>query len=219
LDDPTSCGIAIWSNDELLNALVAYDALGYQVHLHAIGDAAVKQALNSIEALQQVNPDWDRRPVIVHAQLICDEDLPRFAQLGVIANIQPLWCYLDPMNKELIAPRIGAERNSLQYRLRSLINAGAMIAFGSDWPVTSHVPMQALNVPITRTNPAADANEPWNLGEAITKEESLLFYTKNVAYQMFREAERGVLEVGKSADFVVLRDDKIEAIYISGELN
>ena len=219
LDDPTSCGIAIWSDEELLNALVAYDALGFQVHLHAIGDAAVKQALNSIEAMQQVNPDWDRRPVIVHAQLICDEDLPRFAKLGVIANVQPLWCYMDPMNKELIAPRIGDERNNLQYRLQSLIKAGAMIAFGSDWPVTSHIPMQAINVPVTRTNPAAGSNDAWNIEEAITKEQSLTFYTKNAAYQMFRENQCGSLEVGKAADFIILRDGEIEAICIRGYIS
>ncbi len=219
LDDPTSSGIAIWENDELLNALVAFDALGYQVHLHAIGDAAVKQALNALESMQQVNPPCDRRPVIVHAQLIRDEDLSRFAQLGVIANIQPLWCYMDPMNKELIAPRIGDERNNRQYRLRSLLNSKAMIAFGSDWPVTSHVPMQALNVPVTRTNPAAGVTQPWNIEEAITQEESLTFYTRNVAYQMFRENERGVFEAGKKADFIVLQSDEIEAIYINGKLN
>jgi predicted amidohydrolase YtcJ len=94
-----------------------------------------------------------------------------------------------------------------------------MIAFGSDWPVTSHVPMQALNVPVTRTNPEASATHPWNIEEAITKEESLTFYTRNVAYQMFRENERGVLEPGKKADFIVMRGDEIEAIYINGELN
>jgi predicted amidohydrolase YtcJ len=219
LDDPNSSGIAIWENDELLNALVAFDALGYQMHLHAIGDAAVKQGLDALEAMQQVNPKWDRRPVIVHAQLIRDQDLSRFAQLGVIANIQPLWCYMDPMNKELIAPRIGDQRNNLQYRLRSLLNSKAMIAFGSDWPVTSHVPMQALNVPVTRTNPAAGATRPWNLEEAITQEESLTFYTRNVAYQMFREKERGVFEPGRKADFIVLRGNEIEAIYFNGQLN
>ena len=219
LDDPSSYGIAIWSDDELLNALVEYDALGYQVHVHAIGDAAVKQALDAIEAMERVNPTWDRRPVIVHAQLICDEDLPRFAQLGVIANIQPLWCYLDPMNKELIAPRIGQMRNNQQYRLRSLLTAGAKIAFGSDWPVTSHIPMHALNVPVTRTNPAVGSNQPWNIHEAITKDESLTFYTQNVAFQMFRENERGGLEVGKRADFIALRDDQIEAIYIGGYIS
>ena len=218
LDDPSSSGIAIWEDEELLDALVAFDALGYQVHLHAIGDAAVKQGLDAIEAMQQVNPRWDRRPVIVHAQLICDQDLPRFAQLRVIANIQPLWCYLDPMNKELIAPRIGDERNNLQYRLRSLLNSKAMIAFGSDWPVTSHIPMQALDIPVTRTNPAAGVTNPWNLDEAITQEESLTFYTRNVAYQMFRENERGTFVHGKKADFIVLRGNEIESIFLNGEM-
>jgi predicted amidohydrolase YtcJ len=207
LDDPSSCGIAIWSDGELLNALVAYDALQYQVHLHAIGDAAVKQALDAIEAMQRINPPWDRRPVIVHAQLVRDEDLSRFAQLGVIANIQPLWCYLDPMNKELIAPRIGNERNNQQYRLRSMVKAGAMIAFGSDWPVTSHIPMQAICVPVTRTNPADGVSEPWVIEQGLTMDESLTFYTKNVAYQLFREKEFGGLEVGKRAAFIVLDSD------------
>jgi predicted amidohydrolase YtcJ len=207
LDDPSSCGIAIWSDDELLNALVAYDALQYQVHLHAIGDAAVQQALDSIEAMQRINPPWDRRPVIVHAQLVRDEDLSRFAQLGVIANIQPLWCYLDPMNKELIAPRIGNERNNQQYRLRSMVKAGAMIAFGSDWPVTSHIPMQAICVPVTRTNAADGVTEPWVIEQGLTMDESLTFYTKNAAYQLFREKEFGSLEVGKRAAFLVLDSD------------
>ena len=206
-DDPSSHGIAIWSDDELLNALVAYDALQYQVHLHAIGDAAVKQALDAIEAMQRINPPWDRRPVIVHAQLVRDEDLSRFAQLGVIANIQPLWCYMDPMNKELIAPRIGNERNNQQYRLRSMVEAGAMIAFGSDWPVTSHIPMQAICVPVTRTNAADGVTEPWVIEQALTMNESLTFYTKNAAYQLFRENEFGTLEVGKRAAFLVLDSD------------
>ena len=207
VDDPSSHGIAIWSDDELLNALVAYDALQYQVHLHAIGDAAVKQALDAIEAMQRINPPWDRRPVIVHAQLVRDEDLSRFAQLGVIANIQPLWCYMDPMNKELIAPRIGNERNNQQYRLRSMVEAGAMIAFGSDWPVTSHIPMQAICVPVTRTNAADGVSEPWVIEQALTMNESLTFYTKNAAYQLFRENEFGTLEVGKRAAFLVLDSD------------
>jgi predicted amidohydrolase YtcJ len=207
VDDPTSRGIVIWRDEELLNALVAYDALQYQVHLHAIGDAAVKQALDALEAMQSINPTWDRRPVIVHAQLIRDEDLPRFAQLGVIANIQPLWCYLDPMNKELIAPRIGNERNDQQYRLRSMLKAGAKIAFGSDWPVTSHVPMQAIAVPVTRSNPADGVTQAWVIEEALTMDESLTFYTKNAAYQLFRENEFGTLEVGMRAAFLIMDSD------------
>ena len=168
LDNPSSSGIKIWDDEELLDAVALFDMHRYQVHIHAIGDAAVKQALDAIEAIMRINPNWDRRPVIVHAQLICDEDLPRFEQLGVIANIQPLWCYLDPMNKELILPRIGSARNDLQYRLRTLIDSGATIAFGSDWPVTSEVPLRALGVPVNRLAPGSKDADGWNIGEAIT---------------------------------------------------
>ena len=204
LDSPKSSGIKIWEDDELLQALLAFDRLKYQVHIHAIGDAAVRQGLDAIEEMIRVNPAWDRRPVIVHAQLISDEDLPRFRELGVITNIQPLWTYLDPMNKELILPRIGQSRNDRQYRLRSMLNNGAMIAFGSDWPVTSQEPLRALAVPVHRDNPDLPTGHGWNIAESITVDESLTFYTANVAYQLFRENERGSLEIGKAADFVVL---------------
>jgi len=204
LDDPSSNGIKIWGDGEFVDALVAFDTLKFQVHIHAIGDAAVKQALDSIETMMRVNPSWDRRPVIVHAQLICDEDLPRFKALGIIANIQPLWCYLDPMNKELILPRIGQQRNDSQYRLRTLIDHGATIAFGSDWPVTSEIPLRALGVPVNRLAPGVKDADEWNIAEAITLEDSLTFYTKNAAFQMFRQHERGALQVGMKADFIVL---------------
>ena len=207
LDKPDSVGIKIWSDNELLDAVAKFDMLKFQIHIHAIGDAAVKQALDVIEEMERINPPWDRRPVIVHAQLICDEDLPRFKKLGVIANIQPLWCYLDPMNKELILPRIGQLRNDLQYRLRTMLDSGVSIAFGSDWPVTSENPLRALAVPVNRVSPGAKNEDGWNTSEAITMEESLTFYTKNVAHQMFREEERGELEVGMKADFIVLERD------------
>ncbi len=172
------------------------------------------------------NREWDRRPVIVHAQLISDEDMPRFADLGVIANMQPLWMYLDPMNKELIAPRIGA-RNELQYRLRDMVHAGVTIAYGSDWPVTSEIPMLALGVPIHRTKPG-NSDLAWNPEQSIDLELSWSFYTSSVAYQNFREDEVGSLEVGKRADFIILSENpfdidprnihqvKIDAVYKEG---
>jgi len=209
LDRPESSGIRIWADDELIHAMCAFDIRKFQVHIHAIGDAAVKQALDAIEAMIFNNPPWDRRPVIVHAQLIADEDIPRFEQLGVIANIQPLWCYLDPMNKELILPRIGQDRNDRQYRLRTLIESGSMIAFGSDWPVTTEVPLLGLGVPVNRLKPGEQNAVGWNTSEAITMEEALTFYTKNVAYQMFRENERGQLDVGMKADFIVLNKNPL----------
>ena len=210
LDQPDSHGLLIWEEDDLLDAAVAFDALGYQLHIHAIGDAAIRQALDAITAMARINPASDRRPVIAHSQLIDESDIPRFAQLGIIANYQPLWTYLDPMNKELILPRLGEARNNRQYPLRSMLNAGVMISFGSDWPVTSQVPLQALAVPVHRQSPDGYPANGWSKKEAITIEESMQFYTKNVAYQLFRENSIGKLEVGMRADLVVLDQNPLQ---------
>jgi predicted amidohydrolase YtcJ len=204
LDDPTSKGLLIWEDDEVLDAAVTFDAAGYQLHMHAIGDAAVRQALDTIEKMVAVNPKWDRRPVIVHAQLIDTADLPRFAALGVIANYQPLWTYLDPMNKELIAPRLGDVRNAQQYQLASMVKSGARISYGSDWPVTSYVPLLALAVPTHRQSPERYPAEGWSPQEAISVEESLSFYTAGVAYQSFNEKRFGQIAVGMQADLMHL---------------
>lgn len=204
IDQPENTGLMIWSSDELLDALVVFDELNFQVHIHAIGDAAVRQALDAIEAMIRINPPRDRRPVIAHAQLIHPDDIARFAQLGIIANYQPLWTYLDPMNKELILPRLGIERNNRQYQLRTMIESGATISFGSDWPVTSQVPLHALAVPVHRQDINHQPAEGWSKQEAITIEDSMHFYTSNSAYQIFRELEVGKLEVGMRADFIVL---------------
>jgi len=210
IDQPESTGLMIWSSDELLDSLVEFDELNFQVHIHAIGDAAVRQALDAIEAMIRINPPRDRRPVIAHAQLIHPDDIARFAQLGIIANYQPLWTYLDPMNRELILPRLGVERNNRQYQLRTMIESGAMISFGSDWPVTSQIPLHALAVPVHRQDTNREPAEGWSKHEAITIEQSMQFYTSNVAYQLFREHEVGKLEVGMRADFVVLDQSPLE---------
>ena len=204
LDDPSSTGLLIWDTDEMIDAATLFDAQGYQLHIHGIGDAAVRQALDVIEAVTRVNPKWDRRSVIVHAQLISEIDLPRFEALGIIANYQPLWMYLDPMNKELIAPRIGDARNNLQYQLASIVKTGARISYGSDWPVTSYIPLSALAVPTHRQSPEGQPPAGWSAHEAVSVEESLSFYTEGVAYQHFDEMKVGKLEVGFAADMVIL---------------
>jgi len=225
-DQPGFSGLTIWNDEELKEAVKHFDALGFQVHIHAIGDAAVRQALNAIEHMQTENPEWDRRPVIVHAQLISESDLPRFAELGVIANMQPLWMYMDPMNKELIAPRIG-ERNNEQYLLQNMIEAGVNVAYGSDWPITSEKPLLALAVPVHRTEPGK-AGDPWNPDQAIDLEQSWAFYTEAVAYQNYREEYLGAIEVGMRADFIILdrnpfsipvtqiHEIKIESVFKAG---
>ena len=210
LEDPTSTGLLIWQDDELLDAATTFDAVGYQLHMHAIGDAAVRQALNVIEKMVAVNPKWDRRPVIAHAQLIDPLDMPRFAALGVIANYQPLWTYLDPMNKKLIAPRIGETRNNQQYQLASMVKSGARISYGSDWPVTSYIPLLALAVPTHRQSPDRLPLDGWSPQEAISLEESLSFYTEGVAYQCFNEQRFGQIAVGAQADLMVLSANPLE---------
>ena len=210
LDDPASCGILIWSTEELIEAATTFDKAGLQLHIHAIGDAAVRQALDAIEAVIKTNPLWDRRPVITHAQLISSSDLPRFATLGVIANFQPLWTYLDPMNKELILPRLGEARNNQQYQLRKVIDSGAQVSFGSDWPITDFTPLAALAVPVHRQSPDHQPPEGWSIDQAITIEESMHFYTAAVAQQLFRENDYGTLEIGKVADFIILDRNLLE---------
>ena len=210
LDDPISRGLLIWQDDELLDAAVIFDAAGYQLHMHAIGDAAVRQALDVIEKLIAINPKWDRRPVIAHAQLIDPADLSRFASLGVIANYQPLWTYLDPMNEKLIAPRIGEARNSAQYQLATMVKSGARLSYGSDWPVTSYIPLAALAVPTHRQSPDRLPPEGWSPQEAISVEESLSFYTAGVAYQCFNEGRFGEIAVGAQADLMVLSQNPME---------
>ena len=159
--------------------------------------------------MTKTNPEWDRRPVIVHAQLIEPNDLSRFKELGGIANFQPLWTYLDPMNKKLIEPRIGSERNNRQYQLRTLLDLETKISFGSDWPVTSQKPLDAIFIPVLRKLPESKG-EPWNISEAITLEESLTAYTTNSAYQLFSESQIGKLEPGMRANFVILDKNPFE---------
>ena len=213
LDNPDSTGLKIWDDDNLIAAISAYDLLNFQVHVHAIGDGAINQSLNAVEAMAKINPKWDRRPVIVHAQLIAPTDLARFQELDVIANFQPLWTYLDPMNKELIEPRIGAARNNRQYQLRTLLDLGTNISFGSDWPVTSHKPLEAIFIPVLRKVPGT-SEEAWSINEAITLEESLTSYTTNAAYQLFSESEIGKLAPEMRANFVILDKNPFETTYV-----
>ena len=114
-----------WEGDALARAAAKVDELGLQIHIHAIGDAAVRQALDAIEFVIQRNGIRDRRPVIAHAQLVDDADIGRFAELGAIPNMQPLWAQMDALMTVLTIPRLGAERADRQYRMASLLASGA----------------------------------------------------------------------------------------------
>lgn len=203
-DDPCSHGMPVWNAAALAEAVVACDAAHFQVHIHAIGDAGIRQALNAIERAIAENPLWDRRPVIAHVQLADAADMPRFRTLGVIANFEPLWTRLDPLQAVLSVPRLGPERTSHQYRMRSLLEDGVTLSFGSDWPVTSEVPLEGLAVAVHRQTPDRQPEGGWIPEEAITMGQALQAYTANVAVQAFVEREWGRLETGMWADFIVL---------------
>lgn len=198
-------GLRVWEGDSLSEAVRAVDAAGFQVHIHAIGDAAVRQALDAIESTIAVNGVRDRRPVIAHAQLVDSTDLTRFAELGIIANMQPLWAQLDDLMTVLTVPRLGEERARTQYRMRSILDDGGRLAFGSDWPCTSGTPVEGLAVAVSRQNDDGEPNGGWTPEEILDIGRSLDAYSRSVAHQAFADLSPtgwGRIEVGASADLV-----------------
>ena len=202
-----SHGMQLWEGDGLARAAQRVDDLGLQIHIHAIGDAAVRQALDAIEHVVRTNGPRDRRPVIAHAQLVDDADLGRFAELGVIPNMQPLWAQLDALMTVLTVPRLGAARSERQYRIRSLEKSGAALAFGSDWPVSSGAPLDGIAVAVSRQTEDGTPPGGWTPQEILPIEAALTAYTVGVAHQAFAESDWGRLIPGASADLVWLDAD------------
>ncbi|MFW3121593.1 amidohydrolase [Mycolicibacterium mageritense DSM 44476 = CIP 104973] len=200
-------GMQLWEGDSLAEAARRVDELGLQIHIHAIGDAAVRQALDAIEYVARQNGPRDRRPVIAHAQLVDDDDLGRFAELGVIPNMQPLWAQMDALMTVLTIPRLGHERSDKQYRMRTLENSGAALAFGSDWPVSSGAPLDGIAVAVSRCTSDGEPAGGWTPEEILPIEPALASYTGAVAYQAFAEADWGRITPGASADLVWLDRD------------
>src|SRR6478609_10352596 len=202
-----SHGMRNWEGDALAEAARRVDELGLQIHIHAIGDAAVRQALDAIEHVVAQNGPRDRRPVIAHAQLVDDADIGRFAELGVIPNMQPLWAQLDDLMTVLTVPRLGAERADRQYRIRSIQESGAPLAFGSDWPVSSGKPFDGIAVAVSRQTVEGEPAGGWTPDEILPIERALSAYTAGVAYQAFAEDGWGQLVPGASADLLWLTGD------------
>lgn len=200
LDCPHSSGLPLWSRPELAAAVAAFSAAGFQVHLHAIGDAAVRDTLDALEQSAPVIRSRDLRPVIAHLQVLDPADVGRLATLGVIACFQPLWAQPDPLQQVLTIPRIGPERAALQYPIASVIDSGAPVSFGSDWPVTDLAPVEGIATAVTRQTPEGSPAGGWYPAERIDLRSALIAYTAGVAHQAFRDAGR--LAVGSLADLV-----------------
>lgn len=203
-------GMLLWEAGQLARAVAAVDAAGFQPHLHAIGDAAVRMALDAIEYASGVNGPSKNRPAIAHVQLAQDTDLARFAELGVIAVMQPLWAQLDPLMTVLTVPRLGAERAARQYKMRTLENHGAVLAFGSDWPCSSAAPFDGIAIAVSRSTEEDQPAGGWVPQERLGIEAALNAYTRGVAHQAKADctaAGWGTVEPGASADLVWLDAD------------
>ncbi|MCB2133693.1 MAG: amidohydrolase, partial [Rhodobacteraceae bacterium] len=155
----------MFSPNQINDMFTAFDAARFQIHVHAIGDLAVRAALDGMEAARHANAPWPSWHQIAHIQCIDPADVPRFAELGVVANIQPLWARLEPSVSEVALPMVGPERGKWMYAFRSLVDAGAMAALSSDWPVSTLNPFQIMETAMTRQPPKAEGDFPVFLPE------------------------------------------------------
>ena len=201
---PDVRGIPMVDPEALKEIVTRLDRERFQVHFHAIGDGAIRQALDAIEAARNTNGDSGRLHHISHIELFAPEDIPRFRELNVAANFQPLWAYADNYINDLTIPFIGPERSRWLYPIGSLLRSGAVVAFGSDWSVSTANPFEEIEVAVTRMGPNGETSKPFLPDERIDLPSALAAFTINAAYVNSLEAETGSIEVGKLADLVVL---------------
>ena len=196
----------------LAEAVTRLDALDFQVHVHAIGDRGVREALDAFEAARAANGPTGNRHHIAHIQVVHPQDIPRFRELDVTANMQALWAAEDAQMRALNEPILGVQRYGQQYPFESLRRTGAALAAGSDWPVSTPDPLQAVHVAVNRTVPGAEPGTPPFLPEqALALGDALAAYTIGSARICRAETRTGSLEVGKRADLAVLDRDVFAA--------
>jgi predicted amidohydrolase YtcJ len=214
----------------LREAVVRLDAEGFQVHFHAIGDRAVREALDALEQARTTNGASDLRHHIAHIQVIHPDDRSRFAELDVTANMQPLWAAYDDEMTDLTLPYLGRERAAWQYPFADLAHAGTRLAAGSDWPVSSPDPLAGIHVAVNRTvfgEAGRAGSEPFLPEQAITPEQAFAAYTSGSAWVNHLD-DTGSLAPGSLADLAVLDRDpflggsgeigasKVVATYVDG---
>ena len=211
LDSKNGFRGSLLNNQSRLNEAVRkLDKAGFQVHFHAIGDAAIRSGLDAVEHARDTNGIRDARHHISHIELFHPDDIPRFKELDVIANFQPLWAIKDSYVTDLTIPRIGVERAKYLYPIGSLLRSGARVAFGSDWYVTSANPLLGIEAAITRLEPHGETDQPLGNNEEITLAEAIAAYTIQSAYVNFLDKVTGSIEIGKQADLIVLDKNLFE---------
>ncbi len=203
-------GIGMLGPEELAKVVTALDSEGFDVHVHAIGDRAVRDTLDAFEAAAAANGRRDARHQIAHLQFVHPDDRPRFRRLGVVANAQPYWSCVDGYMRDLTLPFLEPERAGWQYPWASLRQAGAVLAFGSDWTVSTANPLEEIEVAVHRLVPGDPGSEPFLPGERVDLPTALAAFTSGSAYALRLEAETGTVTPGKLADLAVLDRDPFD---------
>ena len=203
-DEPDKTGLPQMSYEELEARVLAADSRGFQIGIHAIGPKANNWILNAYEKARDVNGVRDSRHRSEHAQILIEEDIPRFAALGVIPSMQPTHCITD---KRFAEKRIGTERSRWAYAWKSLADSGAKLAFGTDYSVEPINPMEGLYASVTRKDRKGEEGEGWFPMEKITMEKAIEYYTLGAAYSQFMEDRKGILKEGYLADIIILSED------------
>lgn len=193
----------------LREAVIRLDALGLQPHFHALGDRAVRQALDAVEAARRVNGWSDTRPHLAHLQVVHPDDLGRFGRLGALANIQPLWAVEEEQQTELTLPFLGPVVAARQYPFRSLRQAGATLVMGSDWSVSTPDPFPQMEVAVNRISPEHRSGEAFLPNERLDLVDILAAATAGSAYASHLD-EAGWLGVGRLADLAILDRDMFD---------
>ncbi len=209
-DRPKDRGILNFEPDKLQELCRQLDKEGFQIHIHAIGDRGVREALNALEAAQKANGSRDSRHQIAHLEMIDAADLPRFRQLNVIANFEPYWAWADPYILKGTVPVLGKERSSRLYQIQSMLNTGAVVSAGSDWTVSTLNPLDAIQVAVTRKGLAQKTGDAWLPQERTNLPQIIAAYTICGAYVNKEERDTGTLEVGKAADLIILDKNLFE---------
>jgi hypothetical protein len=199
-------GMALEEPESLKRIVSRLDKEGFQVHFHAIGDAAIRHCLDAVEAARTRNGARDARHHLSHIELFHPDDIPRFRQLGVVANFQPLWARADSYITDLTLPILESQTHRWLYPIGSVLRSGAVVAFGSDWSVSSANPLDEIEVAVTRTGWSGDEQdlEPFLPEERIDLRDAIAAFTINAAYVNFQEDRTGSIEAGKLADLIVL---------------
>ncbi len=206
-DDQSTSGLSMMTYDELEEAILAVDKMGFQIGIHAIGDKGNNWVLNAYEKARQVNGVRDSRHRIEHSQVLAENDIPRFAQLGVIPSMQPTHCITD---KRFCEKRIGSERSRGAYAWNSLKKTGAKLAFGTDYSVEPLNPMEGLYAAVTRKDRLGEEGNGWFPEEKLSMEDAIYYYTHGAAYAQFMDDRKGILKTGYLADIVLVDKDLFE---------